>query len=80
MDQGNRERTDVWVNQGVTPVPWQPPMEENMQRLTFQDGFYFGCGFFVAGIIAYLAMMVVLFLAVLVFSVAFGTSFLTFFQ
>ena len=55
-------------------------MEENMQRLTFQDGFYFGCGFFVAGIIAYLAMMVVLFLAVLVFSVAFGTSFLTFFQ
>lgn len=75
------EKTEVLMNQGYMPVQQQPPpIEEDMQRLSFQDGFYFGCGFFVAGIIAYLAMMIVVFLAVLIFSVAFGTSLLTFFQ
>ena len=80
MEQVNQERTEVWMDQSNRRGQPPPPLEENMQRLTFQDGFYFGCGFFVAGIIAYLAMIVVFFLAVLVFSVAFGTSFLTFFQ
>ena len=75
------EKTDVYTIRDFVPEqPLPPPMEMEMQRLTFQDGFYFGCGFFVAGIIAYLALLIVVFLALLIFSVAFGTSFLTLLQ
>lgn len=50
-----------------------------MEKLTFQDGFYFGCGFFLAGIIAYLAIMVLILGAVFLATVAFGGSLLTLF-
>jgi hypothetical protein len=48
-----------------------------VEKLTFQDGFYFGCGFFLAGIIAYLAIMVVLLGAFLVATLIFGGSILS---
>ncbi len=48
-----------------------------VEKLTFQDGFYFGCGFFLAGIIAYLAIMVVLLGVFLVATFIFGGGILS---
>ena len=51
-----------------------------MEKLTFQDGFFFGCGFFLAGIIAYLAIMVLILAAFFLATVVFGGSLLSFFS
>ena len=39
-----------------------------MRELTVSDGFRFGCGFFIAGLVAWLVMIMIVFLLTFVFS------------
>lgn len=44
-----------------------------MNELSVGDGFKFGCGFFLAGFVAWIAMLIVVFLFSLVFGGLVGT-------
>jgi len=44
-----------------------------MNELSVGDGFKFGCGFFLAGFVAWIAMLIVVFLFSLVFGGLIGT-------
>ncbi len=46
-----------------------------MNEISVADGFRFGCGFFIAGFVAWLVMVVVLFIISLVFGAALGGIF-----
>jgi hypothetical protein len=54
--------------------------ESMMNELSVSDGFKFGCGFFLAGFIAWIVMMIVGVLFSLVFSAALGSLFSDFFE
>ena len=46
-----------------------------MRELTVSDGFRFGCGFFIAGLVAWLVMIMILFLLTFVFGTFFDSVF-----
>ncbi len=46
-----------------------------MNELTVADGFKFGCGFFIAGFVAWLVMLAVIFVFSLLFGAALGNLF-----
>lgn len=46
-----------------------------MNELSVGDGFKFGCGFFIAGFIAWIVMLIVIFLFTLVFGTLAGGVF-----
>ena len=39
-----------------------------MRELSVSDGFRFGCGFFIAGLVAWLVMVIIVFLLTFIFS------------
>lgn len=56
--------------------PAEPPMAQRTPLgLSFGDGFQFGCGFFLAGLIALLIVLLVILLALLLLSLAGVTLF-----
>jgi uncharacterized membrane protein len=46
-----------------------------MNELSVSDGFKFGCGFFIAGFITWLAILITMVLLMLIFGAAIGSVF-----